>query len=368
MILLFSNTDWYLYNFRLPLARALKAQGEDVVLVSPPGPYGVKLEQAGFRWISFPLSRRGVNPIHEIRTIVRLEKLYQDEKPDLVHHFTIKCVIYGSIAAHLAKVPQIINSITGLGFVFVSDKAGVHFLRWLVKWFYRLVLRGTRVIFQNEEDRELFQQLKLVQSEQTALVRGSGVSLERFNYSPEPDGIPLVVLSGRMLFSKGVKEYVEAARILHQEGVQVRLALVGNIDLDNPDGISEKQILDWQSEGCVEWWGWNEHIDEVFKQANIVCLPSYREGLPKALIEAMACGRAVVATDVPGCNDVVENELNGLLVPLYDSKALAIALRKLIINPGLRVKMGKAGRKIVEEKFSERQVIEETIRVYRSGK
>jgi glycosyltransferase involved in cell wall biosynthesis len=322
------------------------------------------MEKAGFQWRAFPFSRYGINPFQELRTLWSLFRFYRKEKPDLVHHFTIKCVFYGSIAAQAAGISKIINSITGLGYVFITQNLKARFIRKMVKWFYPLLLKSSQVIFQNEEDIKVFQSLGLVRQDQIHLIQGSGVSLERFDISAAPDGIPLVVLPGRMLFAKGVSEFVEASRILQAEGVKARFILVGNIDRDDADGIPEKQISEWQNQGIIEWWGWHENIGEVFQQANIICLPSYREGLPRALIEAMACGRPLVATDVPGCRDVVEEGVNGCLVPVRDPQALADALRTLIERPDLRVAMGEASRRIVEERFSEKQVIRETLKLY----
>ena len=366
-IILFANTEWYLYNFRLSLAQALRGEGHEVVLVSPPGKYSRCLEEAGFRWIPFPFSTRGMNPLAELATIWRLWALYRREKPDAVHHFTIKCVLYGSLAAQVAGVRRIINAITGLGFVFIGRSRREGGLRWLVKGLYRVALKNTQVVFQNEDDRSLFFELGLVEKNQCCLIPGSGVDTSRFVIKADPSGPVLVVLPARMLWDKGVREYVEAARILKEQGVTARFALVGDTDPDYPACVPEQQLKEWQASGVVEWWGWQEDMPAVYSQAHIVCLPSYREGLPRTLAEAAACGRALVAADVPGCRSIVRQGENGLLVPVRDGQALAEALRTLILDPALRKRMGLRGREIVMKEYSTEKVLADTLRLYQFG-
>ena len=373
-IILFANTEWYLYNFRLSLAQALRSEGHEVVLVSPPGKYSRRLEEAGFRWISFPLSRRGTNPLAELATIWRLRNLYCMEKPDIVHHFTIKCVLYGSLAARLAgmrsrtRKSAVINAITGLGFVFIDQGWRAGGLRWLVNRFYRIALKNTQVVFQNEDDRALFLEQGLVAESQVSLIPGSGVDTARFKMEPARTTLPVVVvLPARMLWDKGVREFVEAAQILRAQGVPARFALVGDTDPNYPACVPEQQLNAWQSSGIVEWWGWQEDMPAVYRQADIVCLPSYREGLPRTLVEAAACGRALVAADVPGCRSIVRQGENGLLVPVRDGKALAEALCTLILDADLRQKMGRCGREIVVREYSMERVLGDTLFLYRSG-
>lgn len=364
-IIYFSNTDWYLYNFRLNLARAMRDRGFEVILMSPPGDYVERLRAEGFRWIRFPLSRKGTNPFTELATVNRLTGVYEKEKPDIVHHFTVKCVTYGSLAAKKAGVPVVINSITGLGHVFVDNTPSARLLRVIVRGLYQKAMRGTGVIFQNPDDLNLFLDLGLVNREQSRLIRGSGIDTERFSAMPEPETYPpLVVLPARMLWSKGVGEFVEAAHILHDKGVRARYALVGVADSGNPSAVSLTQLGEWQKEGIVEWWGWQEDIKVVFALASIVCLPSYREGVPRVLAEAAACTRALVTTDVPGCREIVTDGVNGFLVPVSNAPALAEALRKLIEDPVLRLRMGMSGRDIVEREFSNRRVVTETLQIY----
>jgi len=364
-ILYFANTDWYLYNFRLNLARAMRDRGHEVVLMSPPGEYVEQIESEGFRWVSLPLSRKGTNPLVEFGRIQRIADVYQKEKPDLVHHFTVKCVTYGSLAAHRAGVPHVVNAITGLGSVFVGDSLSTRVLRLIVSGLYRRAMNNTEVIFQNPDDMNLFLKLGLVHPEQSVLIRGSGIDIDQFTPMPEPEkNTPLVVLPARMLWNKGIGEFVEAAHILQEQGVRARFALVGVADSGNPAAVSLVQLGEWQKEGVVEWWGWQEDIKVVFAMAHIVCLPSYRGGVPRVLAEAAACTRALVTTDVPGCREIVKDGENGLLVPARDAAALAEALKKLILNPSLRRQMGEKGREFVEKEFSNQQVVGGTLAVY----
>ena len=366
-ILLFANTDWYLYNFRLALAQSLRARGDEVVLVSPGGAYAPRLQELGFRWVCFPLARRGLNPLVEISTILRLFKLYRREKPDLVHQFTIKCVLYGSLACHMLGIRATVNSVTGLGYVFMEDRGARHWLRGIIMLFYRLILRRTWVIFQNPDDMEIFLENRLVDPRRMAIIRGSGVDNQRFQPTPEPGGIPVVILPARLLWDKGVGEFVEAARRLQADGLRARFVLVGDSDTENPAAVPVTRIQEWEEKGVIEWWGWHDDMEMVYAQAHIVCLPSYREGVPKTLIEAAACGRPIVASDVPGCREIVRPGENGLLVPVRDVASLAASLKQLIQDSELRSAMGICGRKIAKEEFSMDSVISQTLEIYHSS-
>lgn len=365
-ILLFANSDWYLYNFRLALAEALRARGDQVVLVSPEGVYAPRLQELGFRWVCFPLKRRGLNPLVEISTIVRLFRLYRREKPDLVHQFTVKCVLYGSLACRMLGIRAVVNSVTGLGYVFMEGKRARRWLRGIIMLFYRLILQYTWVIFQNPDDRSIFLENRLVDPGRVALIRGSGVDNQRFTPSPEPDGMPVVILPARLLWDKGVGEFVGAAQRVQADGLRARFVLVGDSDSENPAAVPVAQIREWEKKGIIEWWGWQEDMVMVYAQANIVCLPSYREGVPKTLIEAAACGRPMVASDVPGCREIVRPGENGLLVPARDIAALVVSLEQLIQDADMRRAMGIRGRKIAEDEFSMDSIISRTLKVYHS--
>ncbi|MGE5377450.1 MAG: glycosyltransferase family 4 protein [Bacteroidota bacterium] len=363
-IVLFANTDWYLYNFRLPLARELRAQGHDVILVSPSGSFQQLLKHDDFPWISFPLSRQGFNPFHELTSIWQLVQLYRRFRPDIVHHFTIKPVIYGSIAARLLGIRGIINSITGLGHLFIDQGFKTRLLRTAAIWLYRISLPRTSVIFENPEDRDIFIHRRFLKARQTHLIMGTGVDVDKFRPSPKTQEVPVVLFSSRMLVTKGLLEYIDAARMLKQKGVIARFALAGTTDPGNPASLGEQQIEVWKQSEDLEWWGWQDDMPAALAQADIFCLPSYREGVPNALLEAAACGLPIVTTDAPGCRDVVTDNVNGLLVPVRNAKALADALEILIISRNIRNRMGAAGREIAVEQFSTSKVNRETLAVY----
>lgn len=364
-VILFANTDWYLYNFRLSLANALRDKGVDVVLLSPSGEYAKRLREAGFCWREIPLSKGKVNLFADIISLIRLWNLYRKERPAVVHHYTVKCVLYGSCAAHLAGIKTIVNSVTGLGFIFTDNSPIRSILRSVVLLAYRIVLRNTRIIFQNPTDRDLFLSLKLVDPESVELIRGSGVDIDLFQPKEEPQGVPVVLFPGRFLRDKGISEFVESARIINNNGTKARFVLAGDLYEGNPSSISARELQSWKDEGVIECWGWSGQMQNIYPLANIVCLPSYREGLSRTLIEACACGRVVVTTDVPGCRDVVKHGENGLLVPPKDPKALAKAMLELIRSPDTRRQMAMAGRKIAERDFSIEKIIRETLDVYR---
>jgi glycosyltransferase involved in cell wall biosynthesis len=363
-VIFFANTDWYLYNFRLDFAKYLREKGWEVVLMAPAGEHTEKLTAAGFRFIPFEFSRKGMNPFIEQRTIQRIKKIYAEEKPDLVHHFTIKCVIYGSLAAKEVGIRAIVNSITGLGYIFLDNKITTKMIRKIVSSLYKKALKDTEVIFENPDDAALFEKYGFTTEGNTHIILGTGIDTELFRPIPPPDSIPLIILPARMLWDKGVGEFVKAAEILKSKSLQARFALVGKKDDGNPSSISYEQLSFWQKEGNVEWWGWQEDILTVISISDIVCLPSYREGLPRILIEAASCGRPIVTTNVPGCREVVVDGVTGFLVPAKDPKSLAYALEKLIRSNEMRIEMGTAARKRAIEFFSISRVNDEIFKIY----
>ena len=364
---LFANTDWYLYNFRIEYAKFLKSQGWDVVLMSPDGEYVEKIEALGFRHIDMEFSRKGMNPAAESDAIRRIREVYEAEQPDLVHHFTIKCMIYGSLAARQVGVKSIVNSVTGLGFVFLSQKPHVKLVRAVVKGLYKKAFKGTQVIFENPDDRALFIEMELVGEDNSHVILGTGIDTDAFVPVRPPDSVPLTILPARMLWDKGIGEFVDAAAAIRKEGINARFALIGKMDEGNPACIEYETLTRWQKEGNVEWWGWQDDIYTSISLADIVCLPSYREGLPKILLEAAACGRPIVTTDVPGCRETVINGVNGLLVEVKSAESLKNALVRLINDRDLRVKMGEASRELAVSRFSNAIVNAETYKIYRAA-
>jgi glycosyltransferase involved in cell wall biosynthesis len=309
-----------------------------------------------------------MNPLAELHSLARLVRLFHREEPDLVLNFTIKCVLYGTLAARQAGIRAVVNSITGLGYVFLPGGFLKQIMRFFVRIWYRAVLRGSQVIFENDNDRQAFLRFGFIRPEDGHLIPGVGVDTRRFTPTPFPSGPPVVLLAARLLWDKGIGEFIEAAGRLRRLDVPARFALAGRTDPGNPASIPEVQIKTWAAEGLVEWWGWIEDMSATLAKASIVCLPSYyREGLPTVLMEASACGRPVVTTDWPGCRDAVRDGISGLLVRERDAASLSDALGKLIANPGLCSEMGTAGRHLAEEMFSSEKVLAQITAVFQEA-
>jgi glycosyltransferase involved in cell wall biosynthesis len=366
-LILTANTDWYLYNFRFALVHDLRDQGFEVVLVSPPGEYTPLLQGAGFRCIPWQLKPHSIAPWRELRSLLSLARIYHHERPDLIHHHTIKAVLYGSWAAYLTGVKGIVNTIAGRGYVLAGAALKARFLRKLIAPFYRFALRklAMAVIFENQYDRQFYLDANFVDVQRSWLIAGVGTDPQRFFYVPEPP-LPIVVLmAARILWDKGVGVFVGAARILHANH-KIRMVLVGAPVPDNPGAVDEALLQSWHQEGIIEWWGWRRDMEKIYQSAHIVVLPTfYGEGVPTTLIEAAASGRAIIATDVPGCRAIVRHEHNGLLVPPNDAQALAQAVARLSQHAALREKMGAAGRQIVLERFTHKKINQATIQIYR---
>ncbi len=365
-ILFLVTEDWYFWSHRLPIARGIRNEGIEVLVATRINQYNDHIANEGFRVIPISLKRKSKNIIREIYSILEIIRIYRKEKPDIVHHIAIKPISYGSFAAWIAGVPHVVNAFTGLGFIFIKKGRLASAIRKLIIFIYRLAFSSKNIfaIFQNPDDLKLFVDLHIVKNDKAVLIRGSGVDIAHFLNLPEPAGIPVITLASRMIWDKGIGELVDATRQLHNSGVKCRTILVGAPDSDNPASIPEYVLRNWHAEGVIEWWGHRSDIAEIFAKSNIVVLTSYREGLPKVLLEAASCGRSIVATDVPGCREIVRNNENGFLVPPYDSKSLAVALKTLIKNPKLRARMGASSREIVMAEFSEEIVVKQTMELY----
>lgn len=363
------NVDDFFLSHRLPLGLEAVRRGYQVTVVAIDTGRRREIEQHGIRFIDLPATRSGTNPWQELIVLWFLYRLYRREKPHIVHHIAIKAVAYGAIAARFAQVPRVVNAISGLGFVFINADAQ-RTLYTLLRFLFKIGLNNPNVsvIFQNPDDLAFFRDLNILKPYQMVCIKGSGVDLSEFALSEFPPEPPVrVVLPARMLRDKGVVEFVEAARLLKPDyGSRVEFLLAGGIDPGNKSGISEQELQHWTGEGAVQWIGFQRDMASIFRTAHIVALPSYREGLSKALIEACAIGRAIVTTDVPGCRDVVETEKNGLLVPARDARQLAAALARLIDRPDQRRDMGLKARQKAEQEFSIDHVITQTFHLYES--
>ena len=361
------NIPRFFLSHRMPLALAARQSGYDVQVatsVQDSDSVGSILDQ-GLRLHPILLSQHGMNPLSELRTINALRRLYAALKPDLIHHISIKPVLYGGIAARLTRQRAIVHAMSGLGYVFASGERRASLLRQVTRPLFRAVTASAqnRMIFQNADDRQFFLKHGMISSEKAVLIRGSGVDENVFTAQAETlDELPVVLFAGRLLWQKGIGEFVEVARRLRG---RARFRVVGYEEASSPLNVSAARLTAWAEEGLIEWLGKRDDMPQVYAASNIVCLPStYGEGVPKVLIEAAACGRACVTTDRPGCREIVRQGENGLAVPPGDIDALAAAVEGLIRDPALRQEMGAKGRQVVLDGFTLRQVIDETLKLY----
>jgi len=358
--------DWFFCSHFIERAVAAQKAGYDVVVVTHLAQHAKVIRARGLRIISLDLDRGSTSPRQEFATLRQIIRIYRAERPDFVHQVALKPVLYGSIAAWLTGVKTVINAPVGMGYIFISSSIKARLLRLPVKACLKIFLspRHGRVIFENADDLRSLVRGGYVRAQAAMLIRGAGIDLQMFVPQRESPTIPTVILTARMLWDKGIGEFVEAARLIKATGTQARFLLVGAPDPLNHANIHEACLRQWHEEGVVEWLGHRSDIDQLLAQSHIVCLPSYREGLPKSLLEALAAGKPVVTTDVQGCREVVTQGVNGFLVPVRDAKALAQALTILINDPQKRVAMGRAGRVRAENEFSQERVIAETLAIY----
>jgi len=366
-ILFVINVDWFFLSHRLPLALEAMKKGYKVYVCAIETDKREEIETFGFTFISLPTSRSGMNIFNEIKVILFLYKLYKMLMPSIVHHVGVKPVTYGSIVAKVLKLPKVICALSGMGYLFINKKSNM-FIHWIVLSIFKYGFKNPnlRFILQNRDDLTDIKNLQVLKDSQLFLIRGSGVDLDHFDFNELPNSnIIRIILPARLLWDKGIREFVESAKILkHKFGNSVEFALVGGVDSENISSISESQLELWNREGFVKWIGFQKNMKEVFISSDIVVLPSYREGLPKSLIEACAIGRPIITTDVPGCREVVKEGINGFLVPPKDVNILAKKIETLISNIELRKKMGLNSRNIAVENFSINAVIEKTFEIY----
>jgi len=368
-LLFLVTEDWYFWSHRLSIARAARDAGIEVYVMARINHHAEVIRAEGFHLIDWKSIRRGsVNPLRELRALAEVVKEYREISPDLVHHVHNKPILYGGLAAKWCRIPSM-NTVAGLGYVFASSSFKMRVFQKVLVMLFRFALRGRErslVSFQNSDDFEYFLSNHIVSRDKTLLIRGSGVDLAKFSAAPIPSSTPVVMLAARLLWHKGVREFVSAAETIKRLGTDARFVLVGEPDPTNPGSVPNCLLEQWNRDGVVEWWGRRTEMAQVLSQAAIVCLPSaYREGVPKVLIEAASCCRPIVTTDIAGCRDVVRNGDNGILVPPKNSEALVKALCSLLADRSRQEQMGKRGREIVADEFSEEYVISRTSRAYR---
>lgn len=366
------NIDKFFLTNRKEQAQAMVENGYEVHIVAQNTGYGEEIRNLGFIFHELPSQRFGLNPLKEVKALFFFRRLYKQYKPEIIHHLGLKPILMGSIASLSINNKYVFNTYTGLGYVFIVDTFKTAVIRnMLLTVFYFLYKRKDIIaIFQNTTDFKLFKQRKIVSDRNGFVIKGCGVDINEFRFAPaETKEVINVLLPGKLLRSKGVYEFVDAARILKKEwGQKVDFVLCGGVDHGHPSEISENEVDQWVNEGVVKWPGHQSNMQAVLKDADIIVLPSFREGLPKSLLEAGAIGRPMVTYDVAGCNEVVREGVNGLIVPPHQPAKLAIAIRTLIGDSSLRLEMGRKAREITEKEFAVDVLVEQNLQLYRKIK
>ncbi|MEM6724663.1 MAG: glycosyltransferase family 4 protein [Bacteroidota bacterium] len=362
------NVDWFFLSHRLPIALEAQRRGYDVTVFAEDTGDGIKIKEHGLKFIALPMVRSSTALLAEFKALRFFFKTYRKERPDIIHHVALKPVTYGSLATRFIKIPVVINALSGMGYVF-ADNGARSVIKNFVLSIFKFAFNNPRLrfIFQNTDDLNLLLDTANVPKSRCYMIKGSGVELDQFAFSEEPVQEPIrILLPARMLWDKGVGEFIGAAKILKPKyGDRVEFILAGNADTGNLTGISEEELLEINKEGFVEWIGFQTNMIQVLTDSHIICLPTfYREGVPKALIEACAIGRPIVTTDVPGCRDLVQDGKSGYVVPIKNAEAVAEALEKMIEDKSLRLQMGKTAREIAETEYSLDIVLDKHFNIY----
>ena len=368
-ILFVANVDWFFISHRLVIAEKAIAKGYKVFVACQDTGRSIEIKKKDIEFIDLTISRSGINPFKEFSTLIDFYKIYSKIKPDIVHHITLKPVIYGSIISKFLKIKHVVNAVSGLGYSFTKNRKGpvqklmISLLRFGFK------RNDLSVIFQNEDDKNIFKNLNIISNRnQIFQIKGSGVDLLAFKKSHLPSfEIIKILLPSRMLWDKGIKELRKASKMLEAKyKSKIQFILCGLADQENIAGVPSSYLDDWQDGSYVKWIGYKKSMVKVYQDCHIVVLPSYREGMPKALIEACAIGRAIITTNAIGCRECVDEGVNGLKVPVYSSKELAKAIEKLVLNTHLIIEMGENSRKKAEKEFSVTDVVAKHLKIYES--
>ena len=355
-------------SHRLPIAEAAKDKSFNVVVGY--GELGGAdpqfLKKKGIKVCYVPMKRGSLNIIKNLQSFYYIWLFFKRERPDIAHLITIKPYLFGGVIARIIGIPSLVSAVSGLGTVFLHKNLKSKFLRFLIYPLYKLAFNHVNqiVIFQNQDDANKLLKMGVLSKNKVRLIRGSGVKLEKFFNFEENTGVPVVCFAARLLIDKGVYDFISAARILKKRGITSRFLLAGDLDTKNPSGIKINDLNKIKEEGYVEIIGFQDDIPKLYEMSHIICLPSYREGLPKTLIEAAAASRAVVTTDVPGCRDAIIPNKTGILVPVRNSFALANAIQELIENKDKRLLMGRAGRELAEKDFDINNIVKAHLKIY----
>ena len=361
--------DWYFWSHRVGLAVAARDAGYEVVVVTRVGEYGDRIRALGLDLIDVGFARERLSPWANLGAVRVLCDVYRHGAPHLVHHVAMKPVVLGSVAAARTGVPAVVNALTGLGTALISDHPRARLARPILRSVLGWAMRRPRshTIVQNLENARFVKSLG-VPRERISLVRGAGVDIQRFRTGPEPEGPIRVTMISRLLWDKGVREFVEAASLVRRTRSDIVFTLVGAPDEGNLTAVPLGEAQAWDADGILEWWGHRNDVEDILGRSHMAVLPTYYgEGLPMTLLEAAACGRPIVATDVPGCREVVRHGRNGLLVPPRDPRALADAILTLVDDPARRAAMGAEGRRRAETEFAAERINAQTLLVYKQA-
>ena len=359
--------DWYFVSHRLNLAIVAIESGYSVTLLSHYTNHRKQIEQFGIDTINWPLNRSSKNPFREIVAIKSIFSAIRQFQPDLIHSVAMKPVLYSAIACTMTGLKSRIFVLAGLGFIFTSKKRSAKFLRPIMEFVFKLLFRGTgtRLILQNPDDKSALLSANVIDENHIRLIHGAGVDTDLFNLHPIPSDVPMIILPSRMLWAKGIQDFIDCAKEINKENKIARFALVGEPDEQNPDAIPTNLLETWNNNGVIEWLGHQNDMPTVFHKSTIVCLPTYYgEGLPKSLLESASCGRPIVTYDVPGCREIVKDGINGFLVKPKSVDGLVSAITELINDKELCFRMGLKGRKRVEKHFTQEKIAAETIAVW----
>ncbi|WP_336938144.1 glycosyltransferase family 4 protein [Vibrio cholerae] len=357
-LIMVANTAWSVFNFRHTLIKDLLSSGVELYVIAPEDKFSAKLVDMGCQVLDLPMQAKGVNPLADLGLMLRLLRHYREIKPDFIIHYTIKPNIYGSLAAKLAGIPSLAIT-TGLGYTFVNQNVVSQVARQLYKFAFRY---PKEVWFLNEDDRHAFLEHHLIEPDKAVLLHGEGVNLNHFvpTDKPQPDENIRFLLIARMLRDKGVCEFVEAARQIRQRYPNAIFQLLGDCGVPNPSVIGREEIAQWEKEGVVEYLGTTDDVRPIIAQADCLVLPSYREGIPRTMIESAAMAKPLIVSDAPGCRDVVLDGQTGYLCEVKNAKALAQRCEQfLTLSDSEKQAMGKAGRSFMEAKFDEKWVIKQ---------